>query len=456
MSWVGAWKFANDGSFGKTSLWVKQDSNGMINDRCVIKDTVLPVNMWNSKLHFAKDPRYPESEERNLPTEVAAHAALRPLEGSDTIIKMRNWRMASEQKIYRLYLEFAPHGDLYPFMAWYNDKMPVLREMSGESENEIAALEYRDSLKAFHEQRETNELEWLPEPFIWACFESLAKAGLLMEQGSLDENPLTKWDLIVHFDLKPSNVFLGVPSANSFVCYPQAKLGDFGLAQLFSPKDNAHYDKYCGRGTAYCRAPEQVPFALFGGPEEWTSATNVWGIGIIIWGLMELEEGDHRLVYETGNRDFDPQSISAPTLRPSTETRYSKELCDLVHACTEYQPSDRLSFREVLNTIHQHYQNTSTDRGVGAIRSSPKSDRLSFVIQRSFKVKKDGWPLGGKLNHWAAPPPGMHAMPSPPFPEDLSAEEYEIGGVEGTELEPLHDDASGEDADEEMEIDDSS
>ncbi|RMZ16176.1 hypothetical protein D0860_01195 [Hortaea werneckii] len=238
--------------------------------------------------------------------------------------------------------------------------MPVLREMAGESENEIAALEYRDSLKAFHEQRETNELEWLPEPFIWACFD-------------LDENPLTKWDLIVHFDLKPSNVFLGVPSANSFVCYPQAKLGDFGLAQLFSPKDNAHFDKYCGRGTAYCRAPEQVPFALFGGPEEWTSATNVWGVGIIIWGLMELEEGDHRLVYET-----------------------------------------------------------------------------AF----SFNVKKDGWPLGKKLNHWAAPPPGMHAMPSPPFPEDLSAE-YEIGGVEGTELEPLHDDASGESADEEMNIDDS-
>ncbi|KAI6809394.1 hypothetical protein KC332_g13515 [Hortaea werneckii] len=376
MSWVGAWKFANDGNFGKTSLWVRQDSNGLINDRCVIKDTVLPVNMWNSKLHFAKDSRYPESEERNLPTEAAAHAALRPLEGSDTIIKMRNWRMASEQRMYRLYLEFAPHGDLYQFMSWYNDKMPVLREMSGESENEIAALEYRDSLKAFHEQRETNELEWLPEPFIWACFESLAKAGLLMEQGSLDENPLTKWDLIVHFDLKPSNVFLGVPSANSFVCCPQAKLGDFGLAQLFSPKDNAHFDKYCGRGTAYFCAPEQVPFALFGGPEEWTSATNVWGVGIIIWGLMELEEGDHRADFKT-----------------------------------------------------------------------------IYGSERSFNVKKDGWPLGKKLNHWAAPPPGMHAMPSPPFPEDLSAE-YEIGGVEGAELEPLHDDASGESADEEMNIDD--
>ena len=31
-SWVGAWKFANDGSFGRTSLWVKQDSRGLIND----------------------------------------------------------------------------------------------------------------------------------------------------------------------------------------------------------------------------------------------------------------------------------------------------------------------------------------------------------------------------------------------------------------------------------------
>ncbi|RMY55064.1 hypothetical protein D0865_04379 [Hortaea werneckii] len=454
-SWVGAWKFAIDGSFGRTSLWVKQDSSGLINDRCVIKDTVLSVNSWNSKLCFAKDPRYPESDERTLPTEVAAHAALRPLEGSDTIIRMRNWRLASERRMYRLYLEFAPHGDLYQFMTWYNSEMPSMREVSTESEKEIAAVEHFNSLKAFHDSREAKELKWLPEPFIWACFESLAKAGLLMEQGSLDENPLTRWDLIVHFDLKPSNVFLGVPSTTNFTCYPQAKLGDFGLAQLFSPEDDGDYKQYCGRGTVCCRAPEQVLLTLFGRPEKWTSATNVWGIGIIIWGLMELEEGDHRLVYEKGIRDGDSRSSSVPTLRPSTEQRYSKELCDLVDACTEYRPSDRPSFREVLNGIHKRFQDTSTGRGVGAIRSSSKDDRLSFVVQRSFGVKKDGWPLGEELKHWVAPPPGMHAMPSPPFPEDLSTEEEEIGGVEGTELEPLYDDASGESADEEMEIDDS-
>ncbi|GAB1741094.1 hypothetical protein NU219Hw_g6342t1 [Hortaea werneckii] len=355
--------------------------------------------------------------------------------------------------MYRLYLEFAPHGDLYQFMSWYNDEMPVRREVSGESEDDLAELEYRDSLNAFHGSREANELKWLPEPFIWACFESLTKAGLLMEQGSLDENPLTKWDLIVHFDLKPSNVFLGMPSAKSFACYPQAKLGDFGLAQLFSP-DDEDYEVYCGRGTAYCRAPEQIFRALFDPPEKWTSATNVWGIGLIIWGLMELEEGDHRLVYETGNRDGDSRSISVPTLRPSTEQRYSKDLCDLVNACTEFHPSDRLSFREVLNAIHQHFQDTSTGRGVGAIRSSSRNDRLSFVVQRSFNVKKDRWPLGVKLSQGVEPPPGMPAVPSPPFPEDLSAEEYEIGGAEGTELELFRHDASGESADEEMEIDD--
>ncbi|GAB1741093.1 hypothetical protein NU219Hw_g6341t1 [Hortaea werneckii] len=38
-SWVGAWKFANDGSFGTTSLWVKQDSSGLINDVSEIKSS---------------------------------------------------------------------------------------------------------------------------------------------------------------------------------------------------------------------------------------------------------------------------------------------------------------------------------------------------------------------------------------------------------------------------------
>lgn len=58
-----------------------------------------------------------------------------------------------------------------------------------------------------------DEQDWLPEPFVWSVFESLAKVGLLMHRGtvpqSADNQPNaageTPFSQIIHMDIKPAN-----------------------------------------------------------------------------------------------------------------------------------------------------------------------------------------------------------------------------------------------------------
>lgn len=71
----------------------------------VIKDTQLRKHQWDSKVNFfAKDPNNPDSEERTIPNEVLAMYRLRPLAGSDSVVQIRNWRIATAERTYRIYL----------------------------------------------------------------------------------------------------------------------------------------------------------------------------------------------------------------------------------------------------------------------------------------------------------------------------------------------------------------
>ena len=95
--------------------------------------------------------------------EIYALYSLRGKEGSENIVRIRNWRLRSEKMMHRQYLDFCSLKDLFDVID-----------------------EYR------------NIGEFVPEPFCWYCFECLAIAGLLMERGELEHNPVAKNDKIVH------------------------------------------------------------------------------------------------------------------------------------------------------------------------------------------------------------------------------------------------------------------
>jgi serine/threonine protein kinase len=77
----------------------------------------------------------------------------------------------------------------------------------------------------------------VPEPFLWHVFESLCIAGLLLERGVVEHNPMRHWRTIVHRDLRPANIFFGIPDKHRYSRYPTPKIGDFGLA-VYAPPSN--------------------------------------------------------------------------------------------------------------------------------------------------------------------------------------------------------------------------
>jgi len=123
-----------------------------------------------------------------------------------------------------------------------------------------------------------------------------------METGTLVSEPMDAWDEwepIIHRDPKTSNVFLGTTLRDRYRGYPAPKVGDFGLATVITKDDKRKAKDFAQCGTRFNPAPEQLP-VRFSPAEIPTSKTNIWSVGNVVWSLMEGEEGDDRLYWETG------------------------------------------------------------------------------------------------------------------------------------------------------------
>lgn len=105
---------------------------------------------------------------------------------------------------------------------------------------------YGDTDKMLDRYRRINAP--IPEALIWRIFESLVHAGLMMEQGHLTARQ-AGWQEIIHMDIKPANVFVGLhPQGNNWACYPEIKLGDYGLALETSLLDARNPRRFWDRG----------------------------------------------------------------------------------------------------------------------------------------------------------------------------------------------------------------
>ncbi|KAF1834599.1 kinase-like protein [Decorospora gaudefroyi] len=103
----------------------------------------------------------------------------------------------------------------------------------GEHELNIAAgtgalvmrvYEYGDLMPLL--QRHIDRGKKFPEAFVWHVLKSLADALLYMQRGYPAVGGDT-YDWIVHRDVYPRNIFLGLPSS-PHLSWPQVVLGDFG------------------------------------------------------------------------------------------------------------------------------------------------------------------------------------------------------------------------------------
>lgn len=239
------------GSFGTVALWVKKDTENRIVDEMAIKDAggekdsswsarstrlakeaVLHHHMNKSEVeNFVQLRRYKECLDLPLGKESEGD-----LSQSDNKATMPRWRF---------YLEFSPYGELSRLM---------------------------DRYRAWH--------QYLPEAFLWHVFDSLAlvlltKAELATDPEGLPRpNNYTANDRMLHFDIKPDNIFLGYQQpfnattkekhggltqfeGKKRTIYPIIKLGDFGVAELVGGEEDVENpNTLWGVGTPFYKAPE--------------------------------------------------------------------------------------------------------------------------------------------------------------------------------------------------------
>jgi serine/threonine protein kinase len=148
------------------------------------------------------------------------------------IIRLRNFKNHTPERLWRFYFEYAPGGDLY-----------VLK----------------NNYRAWN--------TYLPEEFLWHVFHGLAHAALTLHTGPFRDYATDRMYApgkicLVHFDLKPSNIFLGDADADDlhgFSNYPTIKMADFGLAKLTGRFDRKNPTRYRLLGTDGYRPPVRLP-----------------------------------------------------------------------------------------------------------------------------------------------------------------------------------------------------
>ncbi|KAI7120488.1 hypothetical protein KC337_g13852 [Hortaea werneckii] len=398
-NWVGGWRFASGGEFAAApELWLKRDSAGLVIDRIVVKDSDFSNNreLWSSAgAIWTEDVRDPKSQAL-IPAEVAALYNLRSRKGSETVIEARGWRVFPTQLTIRLYTTYCPFGDLKQYISWYSDNFPDDEDPAFDGLDDEA---FNEVVRDFHRTRDELARHWLPEPFLWHVFESLAIAGLLMERGELDPGPISFWEQILHLDYKCSNVFLDLPSHERYIGYPMPRLGDFGLCTIKKLHDPRKAEDYImGNGTRGNRPAEQMHH-LYGKqrkPRMMDSRTNVWGVGIVLRSLIELEEGDHRLKFDTNDDecDGDPERLNEPTFRPRASEHYSAELLELISACTRYEQKDRPDFADLLKHIKHYTRPSSASDKASGLRGAAASDFRWLREAHRVETPPEKWKIG--------------------------------------------------------------
>ncbi|KXT16370.1 hypothetical protein AC579_5579 [Pseudocercospora musae] len=400
------------GSGGNITLWfAKDEATAKIIDRIAVKDQLYDPDEWSSIRLWYGDPRNWGTRAIMEATAVSnLNKAAGDGPGSQAIIGLLASRVYMKRMASRIIMSYCGHGDVDGIITRY--------QQAGEK---------------------------IPEAFIWAVFNALAEACVLMKYGDIQSKKDDTWQQIVHQDINPKNIFLDSstmantstdpdpamaststdpdpdeantttkPCPRSFPSYQQPVLGDFGHSIITSRYDDLNPCAYAaGHGTPCFRAPEQFPWleddTLLPAHEgKLLSPTNVYQVGITIAAMMhckpvqEVTTG-RRVKKWDGPQDYvpGPDQHEAFEWEPDGVTQtYSKALRKLMRKCVEWEARDRVKATELKRLILKHSgggRRGTADQAQGMRTAWPTTPAQAGLVMPAKLLKKDDYALGLSL-----------------------------------------------------------
>uniref|UniRef100_A0A6Q2YE40 receptor protein-tyrosine kinase n=1 Tax=Esox lucius TaxID=8010 RepID=A0A6Q2YE40_ESOLU len=156
----------------------------------------------------------------------------------------------------------------------------------------------------------------------------------------------------VHRDLAARNILVN----SNLVC----KVSDFGLSRVLEDDAEAAYTTRGGKIPIRWTAPEAIAFRKF------TSASDVWSYGIVMWEVMSYGE---RPYWEMSNQDVikaveDSYRLPGPMDCPAA-------LYHLMMDCWQKDRNSRPKFEEIVSLLDKLIRNPSSLKpGTGSVESS--------------------------------------------------------------------------------------
>ncbi|XP_035390082.1 ephrin type-A receptor 4 [Electrophorus electricus] len=164
----------------------------------------------------------------------------------------------------------------------------------------------------------------------------------------------------VHRDLAARNILVN----SNLVC----KVSDFGMSRVLEEEPEGAYTTRGGKIPVRWTAPEAIAYRKF------TSASDVWSYGIVMWEVMSYGE---RPYWDMSNQDVIKAIEEGYRLPPPMECPVA--LHQLMLECWLRERAERPKFSQIVNMLDKLIRNPASLKRTGGESSRPRPSMLNHT-----------------------------------------------------------------------------